>query len=333
MNKRSSLFDNIKAVMLILVAIGHTINAYKADYGDICRIIMQYVYVIHMPAFSFVTGYFSKDPEKSARKAVKNVLIPFFIFDLAYSFQSVFMAYQASGKWDFGIFRSCILLPANAFYYLVCVFFWKYFQRDLMKLRYPVSTAILMSLLVSLIDDNRYHIAYGSVFTLMPFFLLGVFCTREHIEKIRKIPRIFGPAMLALAVIPAVYLPYHYRNTRFTYESSGIAPVQGMLYRLLYYLIASCMIAVVINLMTEKKTILSRIGENSIFVYGGLTFAAPHLYVAIEKDLPVKLSMLVNILLIVVFCTAAAFLFSFSWERKAFGKLTDGIYGIFFKEE
>jgi hypothetical protein len=52
MNKRSSLFDNIKAVMLILVAIGHTINAYKADYGDICRIIMQYVYVIHMPAFS-----------------------------------------------------------------------------------------------------------------------------------------------------------------------------------------------------------------------------------------------------------------------------------------
>ena len=106
-----------------------------------------------------------------------------------------------------------------------------------------------------------------------------------------------------------------------------------MLYRLLYYLIASCMIAVVINLMTEKKTILSRIGENSIFVYGGLTFAAPHLYVAIEKDLPVKLSMPVNILLIVVFCTAAAFLFSFSWERKAFGKLTDGIYGIFFKEE
>jgi fucose 4-O-acetylase-like acetyltransferase len=82
MNKRSALFDNIKAVMLILVAIGHTIKAYKPDYGDICRFIMQYVYVIHMPAFSFVTGYFSKDPEKGARKAVKSVLIPFIIFNL-----------------------------------------------------------------------------------------------------------------------------------------------------------------------------------------------------------------------------------------------------------
>ena len=333
MNKRSALFDNIKAVMLILVAIGHTINAYKADYGDICRIIMQYVYVIHMPAFSFVTGYFSKDPEKGARKAVKSVLIPFIIFNLAYSFLSVFLTYQASGKWDFSIYRSCILLPSSAFYYLVCVFFWKYFQRDLMKLRYPVATAIVMSLLVSLIDDNRYHIAYGSVFTLMPFFLLGVYCTGEHVKKIRSIPRIFGAVMLVLAVIPAVFLPYHYRNTRYTYEFSEIAPVPGMLYRLLYYLIASCMIAVVINLMTEKRCILSRIGENSIFVYAGLTFTDPHLYVAIVRHLPVRQNMPLNILLIIVFCTIAALLFSFSWERKAFSRLTDGIYGIFFKEE
>jgi fucose 4-O-acetylase-like acetyltransferase len=333
MNKRSALFDNIKAVMLILVAIGHTINAYKADYGDICRIIMQYVYVIHMPAFSFVTGYFSKDPEKGAHKAVKSVLIPFIIFNLAYSFLSVFLTYQASGKWDFSIYRSCILLPSSAFYYLVCVFFWKYFQRDLMKLRYPVATAIVMSLLVSLIDDNRYHIAYGSVFTLMPFFLLGVYCTGEHVKKIRSIPRIFGAVMLVLAVIPAVFLPYHYRNTRYTYEFSEIAPVPGMLYRLLYYLIASCMIAVVINLMTEKRCILSRIGENSIFVYAGLTFTAPHLYVAIVRHLPVRQNMPLNILLIIIFCTIAALLFSFSWERKAFSRLTDGIYGIFFKEE
>lgn len=333
MNKRSSLFDNVKAVMLILVAIGHTLNTYSSEYGDVSRIIMQYIYVIHMPAFSFVTGYFSKNPEKGARKAVKSVLIPFLIFDLAYSFLSVFLTYRSGGKWDFSIFRSCVLLPANAFYYLVCVFFWKYFQRDLMKLRYPVPTAILMSLLVSLVEDSRYHIAYGSVFTLMPFFLLGVLCTEEHIGKIRRIPRIFSLAVMALAVLPAVYLPYHYRNTRFTYEASGIDPLRGMLYRLLYYLVASCMIATVINLMTEKKSILSRIGENAIFVYGGLTFVAPHLYLALAKLLPVKPGIPANILLMTAFCTVAAFCFSFSWERKAFGRLTDGIYRIFFKEE
>lgn len=117
----------------------------------------------------------------------------------------------------------------------------------------------------------------------MIFFVLGLLCTKEHVEKIRNIPHAIAAAILAAAVIPSVLLPYSFRNVRFTYESVGLSPAQGIGYRALFYLIAILMIGALINLFPDRKNIFSQVGTNAILVYAGSSFAAPALYLLIAK--------------------------------------------------
>ena len=80
MNKqRDYLMDNIKALLLFLVAFGHTLDVYKGD-GGIELYLMKYIYLFHMPMFAFITGYFTKDLDKARNNAVQKSLIPYIIF-------------------------------------------------------------------------------------------------------------------------------------------------------------------------------------------------------------------------------------------------------------
>lgn len=55
--ERSLLFDNIKTVLIILVVLGHALEeiSLEHEYG----IIRACIYSFHMPAFIFISGYFS----------------------------------------------------------------------------------------------------------------------------------------------------------------------------------------------------------------------------------------------------------------------------------
>lgn len=55
--ERSLLFDNIKTVLIILVVLGHALEeiSLEHEYG----IIRVCIYSFHMPAFIFISGYFS----------------------------------------------------------------------------------------------------------------------------------------------------------------------------------------------------------------------------------------------------------------------------------
>lgn len=62
--------DNLKALMLLLVIVGHTLDPYIVEENSFYRYLMQYIYLFHMPMFAFVTGYFSKNVDKVDRKSV-----------------------------------------------------------------------------------------------------------------------------------------------------------------------------------------------------------------------------------------------------------------------
>ena len=330
--ERSALFDNIKALMLILVAVGHTVHVYIPSEDSLFRYIMQYIYLIHMPVFSFVTGFFSKNPVKARSTAVRSVLVPYVSLQGLYCVMAVLLILAGKASFNAQTFRASVLLPTSPLYYLLCVFFWKVFLKDLSSLRFPIASSVIMGVLISLVDSSEYHIAYGSVFSLMPFFLLGFYCTREQVDKIRRIPRIFAVCVLVLAVAPAVLLPYSFRNTRFTYRDVSLGPAAGMGYRLLYYMIAFCMIAVTMNLAAEKRTVLSRIGENALIVYAGSSFLAPHLYILIANGLHLADRMWLNLACIVLFSVLICFLLSFKWEMKLFLRMMGLLNGILFRD-
>ena len=120
--ERDYLFDNLKAVMLFLVAFGHTLAPYVVTQDSAFRYIMQYVYLFHMPLFAFITGYFSKNVEKCRNTAVKNVLIPYLVLQGVYIAMALLMIAFGVAQYNTDVFNPSFLLPTSPFYYLLCVF-------------------------------------------------------------------------------------------------------------------------------------------------------------------------------------------------------------------
>ncbi len=226
--KRDYLFDNLKALMLFLVVIGHILDPYIERQDSLYRYLMQYIYLFHMPMFAFITGYFTKNTEKARNSAVRNVLVPYIFWQLLYIITALLFIRLGLASYNTDVFKPSLLLPSSPLYYLLCVFVWKVFAADLKKLRFPVLFSFAAGLFISVVFDEAFHIGWGACFSLMIFFVLGLLCTKEHVEKIRNIPHAIAAAILAAAVLPSVLLPYSFRNVRFTYESVGLSPAQGI---------------------------------------------------------------------------------------------------------
>lgn len=165
MKERNYLFDNIKALMLLLVAIGHILDVYIDDGNNtVFYIAMKYIYLFHMPVFAFVSGYFTKDFDRARNKAVKGVLIPYLILQTGYVIVAAIMIYLGLAKFNAGVFNYSIILPSSAFYYLLALFVWKLIAKDIMSLRCPLVISTVLGLLISFTKYDDFHMGYGAVF-------------------------------------------------------------------------------------------------------------------------------------------------------------------------
>lgn len=322
--KRDYLMDNIKALLLFLVAFGHTLDAYKGTDG-IELYMMKYLYLFHMPMFAFITGYFTKNLEKARKTAVEKTLLPYLLFQGTYIIMAVIMINVGLASFNSTSFNSSIIVPSSAFYYLLAVFFWKLLAKDIMHFRAPFFLSLLLGLLISVTSMDQFHIGYGAVFSLLPFFVLGILCTQDNILKLRKIPKIIPIVVLLLGSVPAIFLPYEIHSIRMTYHSVGFNNLEGILYRIVFYIIAVLMGMAIICLMTDKKTIVSHIGVASILVYAGSTFLAPHAYLILDRMFSISNNRVVNLVCIVVFCIAVIFACSVPLFLKWYNKILECI--------
>ena len=59
MKERDYLFDNYKAFLIVLVVVGHFIEV-ASDDNVVMETTKWIIFSFHMPAFVFISGYFSK---------------------------------------------------------------------------------------------------------------------------------------------------------------------------------------------------------------------------------------------------------------------------------
>ena len=135
--KRDYLFDNLKALMLFLVVIGHILDPYIERQDSLYRYLMQYIYLFHMPMFAFITGYFTKNTEKARNSAVRNVLVPYIFWQLLYIITALLFIRLGLASYNTDVFKPSLLLPSSPLYYLLCVFVWKVFPYRLGSLLFP----------------------------------------------------------------------------------------------------------------------------------------------------------------------------------------------------
>lgn len=74
MNKeRDYFFDNLKAVLIFLVVLGHFLLPIHGE--SVLVVVKRLIYVFHMPLFVFVSGYFAKKIYKNGQYNFKKNIV------------------------------------------------------------------------------------------------------------------------------------------------------------------------------------------------------------------------------------------------------------------
>lgn len=180
---RDSYFDNGKFFLILLVIFGHLLAPFREENYFIYNLYL-FIYSFHMPAFIFISGFFSKSFSNKKNQLNNNFykfIIPYIVFQLIYSF-----FYWITGIKDSMSFN--LIIPNWSLWFLVSSFFWQislYFFSKL-KSGIGISISILMSLLIGYVPFIGEELTLQRTFVFLPFFLIGYYFKKESIDLFKN---------------------------------------------------------------------------------------------------------------------------------------------------
>lgn len=263
--ERSFLFDTFRGVLIWCIPISHFTRVGGAFMQDsLGGIVYITINVFVMQAFVFLSGYFSKKPERARESAFKTFLFPYLLFTVVFYIFRYFF---------FGNANLQFIEPPFALWYLLALFFYRYFLINLVKIRYLLPGCIILYLIAGQIQAFDGTLALGRVVSYFPFFMLGFYCTKEHLAKIQKL-RIWQTLILGVLLLGVSYvLAFHTRVNVGFYLLKGPASSVNLLWyedilmRAIVFCIACAWIVFMFNILPQGKNYVSYVGQNTMPVY------------------------------------------------------------------
>lgn len=302
---RDYFFDNYKALLIIFVIIGHFVQP-CVNNNNLLHTVKLLIYAFHMPAFIFVSGYFSKK-NAPLNKLIQKVLIPYLSFELIYY---CFYTYVI-GKET----RIALLYPKFSLWYLLALFIWKLITPYVKKIPHYMVITIALGLIIGLLPVKGSFLSISRVCVFYPYFLAGTLFTKEQITPYQnKRGRMISTALIGAFVLflafgfEAVGFSNLIFHGRYRYVTMHQGPIEGMLIRLLAYGIGFFLTYAFAILIPENKNVFSRLGEATmaIYLFHGLTFK----YLDDCTDLIDRVNTIPETLLFFALCVGLAFFFS-----------------------
>ena len=274
--ERSLLFDNIKTVLIILVVLGHALDGSRLEheYG----IIRACIYSFHMPAFIFISGYFSGGGyANESKKIIVNCGIPYFIFNTIYVI------------WTEKTFFVNVFLPKYIFWYFFSLLIWRLFINDLKKIKGLWLWALLFGLYIGVIREADRFMSISRIIAFFPYFIIGSMLDEERVRKIRRVPKRYAILLSVLMACTVILLHINalvpvksYENIQ-CYNASGMSNLQGIIIRVFSYGIGFMATLCMINLLPDKKRWYTKYGSRTVVIYVASAFSVKAGYNIIRK--------------------------------------------------
>ncbi|WFR58424.1 acyltransferase family protein [Anaerocolumna sp. AGMB13025] len=295
--QRDSYFDNFKSFLILLVVIGHFVGAfiYKNHFMNF---MVMTIYTVHMPAFAFVSAYFSK--RNALLKLIKTLLIPYFIFQTIY-----FIFLYTTGRDN--TFE--LLQPYFTLWFMLSLFCWRLVIGKLIKIKGILYISYLVAILAGYVTVIGAFGAIERTITYLPFFLLGYTFDKEKFIQFadKKLVRAGALAVL-LAILVIMYLSCENINfdiliMKYSYQKSDIVKF-GWLYRTAIYIFSTVFIYVIAAIMPRKKYWFTYMGQRtmSIYLLHGLIYKILQYQTNLYDTIDTTAEMLM-ILLLAIFIT------------------------------
>ena len=256
--ERDTKFDNIKAILIFFVVFGHSLE-FLFGMAGIYGYFRAFIYSFHMPAFIFLSGYFSKESKKTITHTILYLLFTYAIFNTLFSFTP----WQRYATWD-------LLTPEPIYWYLLSLCFWKILTPVICNVRYIFPISIIFTLYVGLFPPADRFLSISRVICFLPFFIAGYFFKNMNFERIGKL---FYSILLSICFIVTLLL-HHFNMIPLkmyeyiqSYESTNVANSHGVLMRFTMLIISFVIIICLINLVPSRQCKFTIWGKNSLMIY------------------------------------------------------------------
>lgn len=264
--QRDYVFDTFRGLCMWSIPISHfTRMAGHFSHDSLGGVVYITINVFVMQAFMFLSGYFSKKPEKSRKIAFQTFLWPYIL--------SIFFFYGVR-RLLWGSATLYFDRPPFAMWFMLALFLYKVFQKNYIKIPHFFGISVAAYLTAGCIPFLGEDFSLGRIVSYFPFFFLGYACTPEHIEKIKSLKKwqcaVLGTVLIGISVWLAyglLEIPVEWYLMRRPGAEIGVSWYADILMRLLLAVLGILWIVLMFNILPGKDNYLAYVGRNTMPVY------------------------------------------------------------------
>ena len=261
----SCLIDNIKVLLIFLVVFNHIIAFNLVKVDTVVRYVWYAITIFHMPAFVFISGYLSKKPQ-NVLKNFKNLLIPYVLGYTLTWYSQIWLGRSV----DYEILRP----TGSVMWYILALFIYRLTIEALGKIRFIVPLSILFALWAGTRPEFTTFLSSSRIVVFFPFFVAGYLWKSEYITAIRKFKGkwiLVAISGVLLWAIPNYMIPNEMGIAIFRgnhgYQICGLTDPQGVILRLLMYLVSFVVVYTMLALVPDIKLPLTYVGRHTMGIY------------------------------------------------------------------
>ena len=274
---RDYALDNIRFVLIFAVVFAHFLEVCTPFLGS--RLLYQWIYSFHMPAFIFLFGY---NVRYAPRRIICRWFVPYLVFQVLYIFFAR-RALQADLSFQF-------VSPYWLLWYMVaCILYQLLLPLYDIKSKRGQVLAVVISFAIGMLAgfDNYvgYTLSLSRFLVFQPWFLLGFYCHKNHCletlaarKKLSLCVLLAGGALVC-AMVPLLdflNMPNQVLFGSYSYETMG-GPIwmRGMAY--LLALCWMCFLFVGVKPFINRKIFaVTAVGQNTwpVFLLHGFVVKA-----------------------------------------------------------
>ena len=267
--KRDHLFDNYRTLLILLVITGHFIETIYENNWLLCG-LKWLIYTFHVPAFVFISGYFSKKAS-SLTVLLKKLMIPYLVFEVLYYLLYTFVIHKETSLY--------LLYPKFTLWYLVTLFIWKWITPYFKKIPGYFFISLLLGLAIGFSPMKDNFLTLPRMLVFYPYFLAGTELERNTVSQMRtkKIGNIHLSGICGILFAIFVILVFLFAKQipgtpqvfygRYSYATMDQTPAVGIALRLMAYMIGFAITYGLLLLIPEKKMHSSIIGQRTLPIY------------------------------------------------------------------
>lgn len=264
--QRDYMFDTFRGLLMWSIPLSHfTRVAGNFHQDSLSGVIYITINVFVMQAFVFLSGYFSKKPDRSKETSFHTFMWPY-LLGIPF-FYLVRLLIFGHANWNLD-------QPPFALWYLWALFFYRYFTKEWMKIPYILELSIVLYLFAGQIPFLTGVLGLGRMVSYFPFFVMAVYCTGDQLKKLQCLKKwhcwLLGAVLLGISCVLAFcvpQLPVGFYLLKTTAANLGIPWYWDIFGRLMVLFLAWGWIILMVNILPSKKNYLAYVGMNTMPIY------------------------------------------------------------------